>query len=148
MEAHFLAAVIDTVLPGETNAPGSAARLPPGTGAGVRLRADDPRHSAVLRLIAERSGGASNFIAATPAERAAILTEVEKQSFEAFRALVAALLLDYYETPAVLAVMGWRGGGAQPQGHAVPEADAATLKLLDKVRARGPIWRDPREKRE
>jgi hypothetical protein len=144
MNEAFLAALIDTVLPGEADAPGATA-LPPGTAAGLRL-VPGGAHAAILQLIAAGAGGEAGFVAAAPARRAALLTEVEAQSFNAFRALVAGLLQDYYETPSVLAAMGWRSGGAQPQGHAVPEADEATLGLLEKVRTRGPIWRDPGER--
>jgi hypothetical protein len=146
MKEAFLAAIIDTLLPGEACPPSTAAALPSGTAAGLVLQADDTRHAAILRLIAERGGGESSFAAASTSERVAVLAEVEKQSFDAFRGFVTALLQDYYDAQAVLGAMGWRSGGAQPQGHAVPEADAATLGLLDKVRARGPLWRDPGEK--
>lgn len=142
MSEPFLSAVVDTILPGEREGHGAAAALPSGTQAGLVLRPDDRRHAGVLRLIANRGGGEAAFAAASPEGRAAVLAAVEQESFEAFRALVATLLQDYYETPAVLAAMGWRGGGAQPQGHQVPQADAATLRRLDKVRARGPIWRE------
>jgi hypothetical protein len=148
MEESFLAAVIDTILPGEASAPAGTTPLPSGTRAGVALDANDPRHAAVLRLIAERSGTEDGFATTAPTERAAVLADVEKQSFEPFRALVAALLYDYYETPAVLGAIGWRSDAPQPQGYAVADADAATYALVDKVRARGPIWRDPRERRE
>jgi hypothetical protein len=141
MPEPFLLAIVDAILPGERDAPGPADPLPCGTGAGLELRPDDQRHAAVLRLIAARGGGESAFASATLMQRAEVLAAVEQESFEAFRALVLSLLQDYYEAPKVIAAMGWRGGGAQPEGHAVPEADAATLKLLDGVRARGPIWR-------
>ncbi|MFI5011977.1 MAG: hypothetical protein ACHQAY_06490 [Hyphomicrobiales bacterium] len=141
MGEPFLSAVVDTILPGERAASGAASPLPSGTQAGLVLRPDDRRHAGVLRAIAMHGGGEEAFAGASPEERAAVLEAVEKESFEPFRALVLSLLRDYYETPTVLAAMGWRGGGAQPQGHEVPEADAATLRRLDKVRARGPIWR-------
>jgi hypothetical protein len=142
MSEAFLSAVIDTVVPGEAAAPGSGLPLPAGTKAGLAWPARDGRHAVVLRLIAERSGGEDGFIAASPAARTAILADVESESFDTFRALVVSLLQDYYETPAVLAAIGWRTGGAQPLGHKVPEADDATLALLERVRARGPIWRE------
>jgi len=145
MSEPFLSAVIDAILPGERAGPDDASHatslLPSGTQAGLELAADDRRHAAVLRLIAARGGGEAAFAAATPKERATVLAAVDQESSEAFRALVGTLLQDYYETPSVLAAMGWRDGGAQPQGHEVQEADAATLRRLDTVRARGPIWR-------
>jgi hypothetical protein len=137
----FLAAIVDTILPGETNAAGAGSPLPSGSQAGVAPHAEDQPHKAVLRLIAETSGGEDRFAAASSAERAALLADVERRSFDAFRAFVTSLLQDYYETPAVLTAMGWRAGGAQPLGHEVPEADDATLALIERVRARGPIWR-------
>ena len=70
-----------------------------------------------------------------------MLEGVETESFQRFRALVSSLLQEYYEAPSVLAAMGWREGAAQPLGHEVAEADEATLGRLDKVRARGPLWR-------
>ena len=146
MNDAFLDAVIDTILPGETAGP-PITPLPTGTTAGVAPRPDG-RHFAILELIAESSGGAHGFAALAPGAREAILAAVEKRNFDAFRALVIALVQDYYETPAVIAAMGWRAGGAQPLGHHVAEADAATPALLDKVRARGPIWRDPSGRQE
>jgi len=143
MTQDFLAAVIDTILPGEASAPGSALPLPSGTRAGLVRHADDRRRRAVLRLIAEVGGGESAFVSAPPARRGEILAAVETASFDAFRALVTALLQDYYESPAVLSALGWRIEPPQPQGHSVQQADEATLRLLDKVRGRGPIWRDP-----
>jgi hypothetical protein len=141
MREAFLTAVVDTILPGETRSPESRVPLPSGSKAGVALEADNQRHAAILRVIAENGGGEEAFVAAGATQRAAFLADVEKRNFDAFRALVTALLQDYYETPSVLAAMGWRAGGAQPLGHDVPEADEATLALLDRVRARGAIWR-------
>jgi hypothetical protein len=141
MSGDFLSAITDTILPGEPPRADGAAPLPRGTQAGLRLDRADPRHDPVLRLIARQAGDEAHFIAASPAERIAMLEAVEQQSFDALRALVASLLQDYYETPAVLAVLGWRSGGAQPQGHDVAEADEETLRRLDKMRGRAPFWR-------
>ena len=141
MSDAFLSAVIDTILPGESRPQAGESPLPCGTLAclGLDRRADANEH--VLGLIAREAGGEAHFVAAAPADRAAILGRVEEQSFEAFRALVSTLLQDYYEAPATLGALGWRASPPQPQGHAVLEADAQTLQRLDNVRARGPIWR-------
>ena len=147
MNDAFLDAVIDTILPGETGGAEKGAALPSGTAAGITLCLDGP-HGAILASIAEGVGGADGFVAAASPAREASLAAVEKRNFDALRALVTALVQDYYETPAVIAAMGWRAGGAQPLGHHVAEADATTLALLDKVRARGPIWRDPSGRQE
>jgi hypothetical protein len=141
MSDSFLSAVMDTILPGESERTDGAAPLPRASEADVRLDRDDPRHDLVLRLVARQAGDETRFVGASPAERAAILRAVEQASFDAFRGLVSSLLQDYYETPAVLAVLGWRSGAAQPQGHEVPEANEETLRRLEKVRARAPFWR-------
>jgi hypothetical protein len=141
MSDSFLSAVMDAILPGESERADSAAPLPRAAEAGVTLNRNDPRHDLLLRLIARQAGDEAGFVAASPAERAAILQAVERESFDPFRALVSSLLQDYYETPGVLAVLGWRSGGAQPQGHDVAEADEETSRRLEKVRARAPFWR-------
>jgi hypothetical protein len=105
------------------------------------VRPKNAAEEAVLRLIAERAGGEDAFARASLPARTEVLEAVESECFNDFRALVTSLLQDYYEAPSVLAAMGWREGAAQPLGHAVPEADDATLARLDKVRARGPLWR-------
>ena len=144
MTNAFLHAIVDTILPGEhagsDPAPGTSP-LPPGSQAGVILSPKDAAHQRVLGIIAERAGGEEAFTRASVPKRTELLEAVEKESFEAFRALASSLLQDYYEAPSVLAVMGWREGAAQPLGHEVPEADEATLRRLDKVRARAPLWR-------
>jgi len=139
----FDAAVIDTILPGEARRP-NAAPLPSGSEVGLSLPAGDQRPAELLARLAASAGGGAAFVAAAPARRAELLAALEAERFAAFRALVAALLEDYYEAPEVLAAMGWRGGAAQPRGHLVPQADATTLRRLDRVRSRGPIWRKVR----
>ncbi|MBV9741563.1 MAG: hypothetical protein JOZ30_18120 [Hyphomicrobiales bacterium] len=144
MRNAFLEAVVDTILPGERAGPDATPDLlplPPGSHAGVVL---DPSYAAqqgVLRLIAERAGGEEAFARASFSKRTELLEQVERESFAPFRALVSALVQDYYEAPSVLVAMGWREGAAQPLGHDVPQADAGTLRCLDKVRRRGRLWR-------
>lgn len=144
MTNAFLDAVADTILPGERAGPDAApgvSPLPPATGAGITLKPKDAAQEAVLRLIAQRAGGEEAFMRASLSTRSTVLGAVETENFDAFRALVSSLLQDYYEAPSILAAMGWREGAAQPLGHEVPEADEATLRRLEKVRARGPLWR-------
>lgn len=144
MTKAFLDAIVDTILPGEhagSDAAPGASPLPPGTQAGVVLSSKDVVQHGILRRIAECAGGEEAFARASFRERTALLETVERESFDAFRTLISSLLQDYYEAPSVLAAMGWREGAAQPLGHEVPEADEATLRSLDKVRARGPLWR-------
>jgi hypothetical protein len=144
MTNAFLDAVVDTILPGErpgSDASSGASPLPPGTRAGVTLKPKDAAQEAVLQLIAQHAGGEEAFARASFSTRTTVLETVERKSFDGFRALVSSLLQDYYEAPSVLAAMGWREAPAQPLGHDVPEADEATLRRLDKVRARAPLWR-------
>jgi hypothetical protein len=144
MTNAFLDAVVDTILPGErarSDASPGASPLPPGTRAGLRLKPKDAAQEAVLQLIAGHAGGEEAFTRASFSTRTAVLETVESESFDGFRALVSSLLQDYYEAPSVLAAMGWREAPAQPLGHDVPEADETTLRRLDKVRARAPLWR-------
>ena len=38
--------------------------------------------------------------------------------------------------------MGWRTEPPQPRGHALAPIDAATMRMLEKVRRRGKLWRE------
>ena len=60
----------------------------------------------------------------------------------AFKALLAEALASYYESPSVLAALGWRVAPPQPHGHEVPPNDGKTLRALEKVKSRGRLWRD------
>ncbi|MFN3854485.1 MAG: hypothetical protein ACK4M0_08800 [Phreatobacter sp.] len=136
----FLAAVIDTILPGE-EVNGQGRPLPAGSRVGLDGRAHAAGHGAVFARIAEAAGGPAGFVAADADRREAVLATVEAAAFAPFRALVNALLADYYEHPDVLACFGWRSAPPQPEGHAIAGADAAFGAALERVRARGPIWR-------
>ena len=140
MRRDFLACLVDTLLPGEPGA-GGRATLPTGTAAGVKLDGGEVSHVDILCRLAARAGGEAAFVEASPASRAALMRGVEKEDAGAFRALVQAVLEDYYEAPPVLQALGWRGGGVQPDGNVVEEADAVTLARLDRQRTRRPFWR-------
>jgi hypothetical protein len=133
MTPEFLAAVIDTLLPGD-------AVLPSGTNAGVALAAGT--HAAVLEAVLAQAGGLDAFTRAAAPARAAALQAVERTHPEAFRALLVAALSDYYESAPVLASLGWRTDPPQPTGHTVPTMDAPTWKHLERVRQRDRLWRD------
>lgn len=123
----FLAAVIDTLLPGD-------AVLPSGTKAGVTLTGSEP----ALALF-DRAA----FVASTQEQRVARMQAFAEARESEFRALLMTLLQDYYESEIALQALGWRGGAPQPLGHALAATDADTMRLLDAVRQRGPIWRRP-----
>jgi hypothetical protein len=66
---------------------------------------------------------------------------VELNASAAFKALLGEAMASYYDSPAVLAALGWRVASPQPHGHDVAPGHDTMLQLLDKVRARGPLWR-------
>lgn len=136
----FLDAVIDGLLPGETEA-ARAPALPAASRAGLAGRSYGARHAPVLAAISAEAGGQQAFTAAGPAPRMRILAAVEQAMFGPFRALVQELVADYHEQPQVLAAYSWRVEPPQPLGHRIEAADAETWAGLDKVKARGRIWR-------
>jgi hypothetical protein len=133
MTPEFLAAVLDTLLPGDD-------ALPSGTRAGL-----DPAayasHQTVLDAIARQAGGLDALVRANGRARTAALQAIERTAPDLFRALLTAVLSDYYEAPAVLTALGWRSEPPQPAGHAVPAMDAPTTERLTRVGQRGKLWR-------
>ncbi len=140
MRGDFLAAVLDTLLPGEGEA-SAAAALPSATGAGLDPAAYEAAHQDVLAAIAAAAGSEERFLAASPSARVEVLRMVERQQAHSFRALVLAILQDYYESEAVIAALGWRTDPPQPAGHPLAQADAATWERLERVKERGRLWR-------
>ena len=134
MSAAFLDAVLAALLPGE------GIRLPGGAAAGIDLLAYDGAAS-VLDLIAAAAGGEAAFLAALPAARHAALAAAEARSPEQFRRLLQPILADYLETPAVLAAFGGAATPPQPGGRPLAEMDSETRAALERVRARGRLWR-------
>ena len=141
MTPEFLAAVIDTLLPGEQKAPPGATPLPSATGAGLEPTAYAASHRAVFDAIAAQAGGAEPFACAEEGTRTAILQATERAIPEPFRALLIAVLSDYYESSPVLAAMGWRTDPPQPVGHLIPGMDNRSLQLLERVKQRDHLWR-------
>jgi hypothetical protein len=135
----FCAAAIDAICPGLAG----HKVLPAATQAGLSGMAYAERHADALGAVAAEAGDADAFVAAAPAARAAILQRVEAQHRAAFRSLVQAVIADYYESPAVLSALGWRVEPPQPSGHRLEPMDEGLDVLLERVRARGPIWRKP-----
>ena len=60
---------------------------------------------------------------------------------DAFRILLTEALATYYEAPPVVAALGWRAAPPLPHGHDVAPSDDAAWLALDKVKARGQLWR-------
>jgi hypothetical protein len=143
MNAGFLRAVVDTLLPGEAAAPAGAQRtLPSGSAAGLDLGKHAEATAVVLDAIAKAAGGPDRFVEADEAARTQILTSVQSAAPGAFAALLALLLPDYCETSDVLRALGWRTDPPQPQGHIVPGMDEATRARLERVRLGPQRWRE------
>jgi hypothetical protein len=136
MTPEFLAAVVDTLLPGD-------GVLPCGTAVGLPLSAYAGSRHPALEAIAAQAGGVESFIRADEAARATILQTVEHSMPDAFRTLLTAVLSDYHESELVLTALGWPTYPPQPVGHAVAAMDDATAARLNKVVRRGRLWRAP-----
>jgi hypothetical protein len=134
MTPDVVAAVIDTLLPGD-------GVLPSGTAAGLPLAGYAESHRAILDAIAAEAGGADPFIRTDEAARTATVRAVERAMPDAFRALLTAALSDYYESEPVLVALGWPIDAPQPAGHALTATDEATATRLDRVAQRGRLWR-------
>ena len=134
MTPEFLAAVIDTLLPGDD-------ALPSGTRAGLDPAAYAASHRAVFDAFAAQAGSFERFIGADEGARTTAVTAVERALPDAFRALLVAVLSDYYETPALLTALGWRTDPPQPAGHTVANLDKSTAEGLERVRQRTKLWR-------
>lgn len=134
MTPEFLAAVIDTLLPGDGILP-SGTQVPPAHSAYAR------DHRAVFDAISGQAGRCELFVRADEGTRAAILKSVESAMTDAFSALLVSVLSDYYQAVPVLSALKWRSDPPQPPGHAVPKLDDPTAERLDRVRRRSPFWR-------
>lgn len=124
----FLDAVLDTLLPGVSGLP-----------TGSRIGLDASPHADALRVISTEAGGEAAFVSASADARADILRRMETKPV--VQALVAAALMRYYQSDTVITAMGWRAAPPQPTGHKVAATDTATWERLEKVKARGRIWR-------
>lgn len=133
MTPDLLAAILDTMLPGDQGEP----PLPRASEAGLDLAALEPLAEAVAAAL----GDGAAFVADAPADRVAKLRIAELNAPDAVRALLAEALASYCAAPPVLAALGWRAAPPQPHGHPLAPDDPATLRLLDKVRRRGRLWR-------
>jgi hypothetical protein len=134
MTPEFLAAILDTLLPGDEV-------LPSGTRAGLDPAGYVPQHRAIFDAIAAQTQGAEQFIRADESAKAAALRAVERAAPDLFRALLTAVLSDYYEASAVLAPLGWRSEPPQPTGHTISTRYDLTGERLQQVRRRGKLWR-------
>jgi hypothetical protein len=135
MTPEFLAAVIDTLLPGDD-------ALPSATRAGLDPTAYASAHRGIFDAIAAQAGGPEAFVAADEGSRIAALQAIERTAPATLRTLLTSVVSDYYEAPPVLAGLGWHSRPPQPAGHIVSPPDALTAEQLERVRNRGRLWRD------
>ncbi|HLZ07606.1 MAG TPA: gluconate 2-dehydrogenase subunit 3 family protein [Chloroflexota bacterium] len=82
--------------------------------------------------------GASTFRALEIDRQDEVLRQVEASRPEFFNLLVERTYQGYYVDPRVLTALGHDPRPPQPRGHELPAFDAS---VLDRVRARGPIFR-------
>jgi hypothetical protein len=134
MMRAMLLAILDTMFPGDDGEP----PLLPASQAGLDLA----KLERLAEPVAAALGDADAFLTAAPAERVAKLRIAELNAPTALKALLAEALASYYESPSVLAALGWRVAPPQPHGHEVPPNDGKTLRALEKVKSRGRLWRD------
>lgn len=141
MSPTFLAAVIDTILPGEPEVAADGTPLPRGSDV-CRLSTERVKvHRPVLELIMDRGGGEAVFVSAGSGERTAVLAAIEREASVPFRRLVVDLLQDYFESATALESMGAHAHPPQPRGRDLAATDKNTIALLNSVRVRGRIWR-------
>lgn len=133
MSRAMLLAVLDTMFPGDAGEP----PLPAASQAGLDLGKLERLAEPVIAAFNDRDA----FLMASPADRVAQLRIVELNVPDAFKALLAEALATYYEAPPVVAVLGWRAAPPQPHGHDVAPNDDAAWRGLEKVKARGQLWR-------
>ena len=135
MSETYYRAILDTLLPG-------GGDVPAVTAAGMDIEPYADLLAPVAGAVARIAGGQSAFIDSDEPRRVAILRSVQAAQPDDFTRLLAALLTDYCESPAVLKAFGWTERPPQPQGHALPQMDGPTAKRLEKVRLRRKLWRD------
>ena len=144
IDKRFLAAVVDTLVPGGALANGVVAPAASAIGVADGLASDTSDHRqaetlrSVLAGIAQASGGETVFASGSEELRIAALKRIEALRPQDFLALVTAVLIRYYEHPSVVTAFGWPARPPQPLGHAMPPFDPA---LLEPVLRRGKFRR-------
>jgi hypothetical protein len=136
MNALFLEALLELLLPGD------GASLPGAGALGIRLADDAEAIGPVPGLVAAAAGGEAAFLAAPAEVQRAAIAAAQARAPEDFRRFLAPLLADYCETPAVLEAFGGSAAPPQPEGRKLAEMDDEAHRALERVRARGRIWRE------
>lgn len=102
------------------------------------LGRDRPQVRMALRDLATRSGGA--FADLPEARRTEVAGAFHARAGDPVASLHRLVLLCYYRDDRVMLALGMEARPPFPHGHVVEEGD---WSLLDPVRARPKLWRDP-----
>lgn len=145
MEADFLAAVVDTLLPGLPSTPTQSA-LPAASQLGVdlllanhlRTHPQRERWLRLLQTIIQQAGGMDRFVTADEGARIAVLQAVEQADTPTFQVFMLIVAADYYQTDEVQRAFGWFADPPQPRGYPLPLWDEG---LLAPVQQRPALWR-------
>jgi len=137
----LLAAMLDALVPPSGDFPGAGAVALDHILAVAATSVDlDALLSRGLEATEEaaRAAGASGLLGLDADGRERVLGRVEAAHGEFFEALVRHTYDGYYSHPTVIARLGLDPRPPHPRGHRVEPAD---LPDLDRVTARGPIYR-------
>ena len=134
--------VLDRIIPRQGEIPGAgeldiAAYLDRVLGESPKLRAFFSHGLVAVELTAEGQFK-KGFTDLTDEEKIAVLREVEAAEGEFFNTLVWQTYNGYYTHPKVKLRLGADARPPQPQGYPLEKGD---LSGLEKVRQRGPIYR-------
>ena len=144
-ETRTLAAVLDELIPPRPDGtlPGAGAL---GVGAHVtHMVGQLPELGLVvtdgLRALGAlaRARGVASFADLAPADRQAVLRELDATAPGFTPTLTFLGYGGYYADPRVVTALGLEARAPFPRGYAVPESDFA---LLENVKRRGPRWRE------
>ena len=136
----LLEAVLDTLLPGDgIDWPAAGAH---GLAAKTReMAALHPAGASQLNALLDRLQ--DGFPAFSADKREAHLAELEKREPRMFAVALSAAYNAYYTDPEIRDIIericGYENRPPQPQGYELPPFDES---LLDRVKARGPLWRE------
>jgi hypothetical protein len=133
MSRVMLLAMLDTMFPGDSGQP----PLPAASQTALDFAKLGHLAEPVIAALNDRNA----FLTSASADRVAQLRIAELNVPDAFEALLVEALAAYYEAPPVVAALGWRAAPPQPHGHDVAPNDDATWCDLEKVKARGQLWR-------
>ena len=131
----ILSGVMDRLAPPIDDLPGAGAMgLAPEVDALARQH--PPYHRALGVVIGKLAPHWSAPL--PPAQKDALLRDLEAADGAAFNAVLELVYLAYYGDPRVHRRVGWRGGPLQPQGFPLA---AFKPEILQAARKRRPFWR-------